>query len=91
MPSTIDPIENIDIAQSKNDDPEKIQARVTTNEPIGNQIPHEMLEVLAPNGETEFILDKINNMTEDEALDIIQESLKFHADDWNCMLLLPHF
>ncbi len=38
--------------------------------------PHEMLEELAPNGETEYILDKINNMTEDDALDIIREGEK---------------
>ncbi|KAJ9136891.1 OPT-domain-containing protein [Pleurostoma richardsiae] len=63
-------------------DPEKTRARVT-EERIGDQIPHEMLEVLAPNGEGEYILDKVNNMSEDEALAIIHESLEFHSDDWN--------
>ncbi|GJN75641.1 hypothetical protein PLIIFM63780_009148 [Purpureocillium lilacinum] len=49
----------------------------------GDQIPHEMMETLAPNGEAEYILDKINNMSEDEAIAIITESLEFHSDDWN--------
>ncbi|TVY16127.1 Oligopeptide transporter 2, partial [Lachnellula arida] len=52
-------------------------------ERFGDQIPHLMLETLAPNGEGDYILDKINNMTEDEAMEIIRESVKFHADDWN--------
>lgn len=55
----------------------------STHERFGDQIPHEMLEVLAPNGEGEYILDKINSMTEEEAVAIIQESVRFHADDWN--------
>ena len=53
-------------------DPEKMPARVTEGL-ISDQIPHQMLEELAPNGETEYILDKINNMTEDDALDIVRE------------------
>ncbi|CAH0018934.1 unnamed protein product [Clonostachys rhizophaga] len=52
-------------------------------EKFSDQIPHELLKELAPNGEEEYILDKINNMTEDEALAIIEESVKFFADDWN--------
>ncbi|KAF2669562.1 OPT-domain-containing protein [Microthyrium microscopicum] len=64
------------------EDSEKNSTRIT-NGKIGDQVSHEMLEVLAPNGEGEYILDKINNMTEETALAIIQESLKFHADDWN--------
>lgn len=64
------------------EDPEKTPARAT-EERIGDQIPHEMLEELAPNGEGEYILDKINSMSEEEALAIIQESIDFHADDWN--------
>lgn len=63
-------------------DPEKTPQQVTT-ERYGDQISHEMLEVLAPNGEGEYILGIINNMTEDEAIAIITESVKFHADDWN--------
>lgn len=63
---------------------EKTQVRSHRDElDIGSQIPHELLEELAPNGEGEYILDKINNMTEEEAVAIIQESHKFHADDWN--------
>jgi hypothetical protein len=45
------------------------------------------LEVLAPNGEGEHILNIINNMTEEEAVAIIWESVKFHADDWNFVSL----
>jgi len=41
-----------------------------------HQISHEMLEILAPNGEGDYILDKISNMTEDEAVEIIQTSRK---------------
>lgn len=49
----------------------------------GDEIPHDMLETLAPNGEGEYILDKINRMGEDEAVAIVAESFRFHADDWN--------
>lgn len=42
-----------------------------------------MLEELAPNGEGDYILDKINNMSEEGALAIIEESVKFHSEDWN--------
>ncbi|TVY45580.1 Oligopeptide transporter [Lachnellula subtilissima] len=52
-------------------------------ERFGDQIPHLMLETLAPNGEGDYILEKINGMTEEEAVSIIDESVKFHADDWN--------
>jgi hypothetical protein len=52
---------------------EKLPMR-TTNGQFGDQIPHEMLKELAPNGEEEYIVNKINNMTEDEAIAIIQES-----------------
>lgn len=61
---------------------EKIKSQ-SVHEPYGDQIPHEMLEALAPNGEAEYILDKINNMSEEEALAIVEESVRFHADDWN--------
>ena len=63
-------------------DPEKTPAHAT-DEQWGDQITHEMMEVLAPNGESAYILDKVNNMTEEEAYAIVDESLKFHADDWN--------
>lgn len=53
------------------------------NVPWADQIPHEMMETLAPNGEADFIRARINSMSEDEALAIIQESLEFHSDDWN--------
>ncbi|KAK3689215.1 OPT oligopeptide transporter protein-domain-containing protein [Podospora appendiculata] len=82
----VEVVDNDDIAPSASDrDPEKIRSRsnATAPERIGDQISHEKLEELAPNGEGEYILDKINNMTEEEAIAIVQESLKFHADDWN--------
>ena len=41
---------------------------------IGDQIPNSMLEELAPNGEGEYIRDKINNMPADEAIAIVEES-----------------
>ena len=62
-------------------DMEKTPTHVT-NSKIGDQIPHEMLEELAPNGEGEYILDKINNMTEDEAIKIIQESRELPLATW---------
>lgn len=64
-------------------DPEKAPHHVGEEENWGDQIPHEMLETLAPNGEAEYILDKINNMSEEEAVEIVTESLRFHSDDWN--------
>jgi hypothetical protein len=70
-----------------------------SNGRFGDQVSSEMLKELAPNGEDDYILDKINNMTEEEAVAIIQESrecdfhipvvdsnrlpVKFHSDDWN--------
>jgi hypothetical protein len=67
-------------------DAEKIQVQSSDDVQFVNfsdQIPHSMLEELAPNGEGDYILDKINNMTEEEALAIVSESHKFFADDWN--------
>ncbi|KAK3901545.1 OPT oligopeptide transporter protein-domain-containing protein [Staphylotrichum tortipilum] len=65
-------------------DVEKMQTSPRGDELLlGAHIPHELLEELAPNGEGEYILDKINNMTEEEAVAIIRESYKFHGDDWN--------
>jgi hypothetical protein len=78
--------DGIDGINSNDSDPEKIQPRVI-EERWGDQISHEMLEVLAPNGEGEHILNIINNMTEEEAVAIIWESVKFHADDWNFVSL----
>ena len=74
-------VDGDDIAQDVSDrDAEKTQGRSAAHEGFGDQIPHEMLEVLAPNGEGEYILDKINNMTEEEALAIVTESYQFHDD-----------
>ncbi|KAL2263369.1 hypothetical protein VTK26DRAFT_7090 [Humicola hyalothermophila] len=64
-------------------DPEKHQPHTTEDQRNMYHVPRRLLEELAPNGEAEYILDKINNMTEEEALAIVQESYKFHADDWN--------
>ncbi|KAG6030530.1 hypothetical protein E4U41_007811 [Claviceps citrina] len=61
----------------------------TTTQPqeqqYGDQIPPELLETLAPNGEAEqaFILGKVNAMSEDEALGIVADALALHSDDWN--------
>jgi hypothetical protein len=63
-------------------DPEKTPIHATT-EQYGDQIPHELLEILAPNGESDYILAHINGMTEEEAIAIVEESVRFHADDWN--------
>jgi hypothetical protein len=63
-------------------DPEKTPPQAS-EEMWGDQISHEKLEELAPNGEGDYVLDKIKNMTEEEAIAIIQESVDFHADDWN--------
>ncbi len=60
------------IAPEVETDPEKMPTRVTEGR-FSEQIPHEMLEELAPNGEGEYLLDKINGLTEDEALDIVRE------------------
>jgi hypothetical protein len=62
-------------------DPEKTPQ--ANSERFGDQITHEMLKDLAPNGEGDYILEKINTMTEEEALAIVQESVTFHVDDWN--------
>ncbi|KAK3347049.1 OPT oligopeptide transporter protein-domain-containing protein [Lasiosphaeria hispida] len=77
-PAAVD--SNIEITPDMSDrDAEK----TPRSERISDQIPHKLLEEIAPNGEGEYILDKINNMTEEEAVAIVQESHKFHADDWN--------
>ncbi|KAI1081027.1 OPT oligopeptide transporter protein-domain-containing protein [Whalleya microplaca] len=75
-------IDRVDNESDPGRDPEKIPVRVT-QERIRDQIPHEMLEELAPNGDGEYILEQIDNMTEEEAVAIIQESADFYADDWN--------
>jgi hypothetical protein len=80
MPGAVEFIED-GVQPSPLADPEKVP-QVTT-ERFGDQISHAKLEELAPNGEGDYILEIINNMTEDEAIEIIKESVKFHADDWN--------
>ncbi|KAI1333731.1 OPT oligopeptide transporter protein-domain-containing protein [Xylariaceae sp. FL0016] len=79
MTETVDVISN---RNSPSPDPEKNPITVT-HDRIGDQISHELLEELAPNGEGDYILDKINNMTEEEAFAIIEESIDFFKDDWN--------
>ena len=83
MSGTVEPNDDGVAPNPFGSDPEKSHAREAHHEQIGDQIPHEMLEQLAPNGEGDFILEKINTMTEEEAIAIIQESVDFHADDWN--------
>jgi hypothetical protein len=73
----------VEVAQKAYGPDEEKNPAQDADEKFGDQITHEMLEVLAPNGEGDYILEKINNMTEEEALEIIDESVKFHADDWN--------
>lgn len=82
MSGTVEIVDDEVTPNTFGSDPEKTPPKAT-DEQFGDQIPHEMLEVLAPNGEGDYILEKINSMTEEEALAIIQESVKFHADDWN--------
>lgn len=57
-------------------DPEKMSQSAGT---WGDQISATHLEELAPNGEGEYILNIINNMTEKEAVAIVTEAYKFHA------------
>lgn len=82
MSGTVEIIEDGTDPNRYTTDPEKKYASTSTGQ-VGDQIPSEMLETLAPNGEGEYILGIINNMTEEEALEIVKESVKFHADDWN--------
>lgn len=83
MSGTVEIMDDNGIEQNAyGSDPEKNPAQAS-DEQWGDQITHEMLEVLAPNGEGDYILEKINNMTEEEAIAIVDESVKFHADDWN--------
>ena len=81
MSGTAEEISDAGAVQERSD-PEKSHGHATT-ERVGDQIPHRMLEELAPNGEGEYILEKINAMSEEEALAIIEESVTFHSDDWN--------
>jgi hypothetical protein len=69
-----------DIVESYNEK-KKLEAEIDEHH-IGS-VTHEMLEVLCPNGETEYFFDKFNNMTEEEALEVITPMIDFHSDDWN--------
>lgn len=83
-PNVTTVVSDEDIVHDSSDrDAEKTPMKSSAQERWGDQIPHKMLEELAPNGEGEYILDKINNMSEEEAYEIVRESHKFHADDWN--------
>ncbi len=76
--------EAVEPASSPDAEKHGIYTTTTTDTtPYADQIPHEMMETLAPNGEADFIRAQINAMSEEEALAIIQESLEFHSDDWN--------
>lgn len=85
MPETIEPVQGAASPTStpENEKSNPINTVTDASNNFAEQIPHEMMETLAPNGEAEYIRDKINNMSEEEALAIIQESLDFHSDDWN--------
>lgn len=64
-------------------DPEKGRAKVSEHEPIGTQIDTEFLKELAPNGESDFLIEKVNAMSLEEAERIVRYNLVFHDDDWN--------
>jgi hypothetical protein len=64
-------------------DPEKNPSSGASQERFGDQITHEMLEKIAPLGEGDYIIEKVNAMSEEEALEIIREAVRFHSDDWN--------
>ncbi|TKW49326.1 hypothetical protein CTA1_1357 [Colletotrichum tanaceti] len=50
---------------------------------ISDQVSREKLEELAPNGEGKYILERIDGMSEEEALEIVEASVEFFKDDWN--------
>jgi hypothetical protein len=62
---------------------EKLPVHVTNGQ-YGDQISSEMLKELAPNGEGDYILDKINTMTEEEAINIVRESRTWIPLCWWC-------
>ncbi|KAK3377360.1 OPT oligopeptide transporter protein-domain-containing protein [Lasiosphaeria ovina] len=83
-PDTIDGSGGGEIAPDLSDrDHEKTPTQTGTHERISGQIPHEMLEVLAPNGEGDYILEKVDSLSREEALAIVAEAHRFHSDDWN--------
>ncbi|KAK2061421.1 OPT oligopeptide transporter [Colletotrichum caudatum] len=72
-------------ASARDNDIEKIPARISHNpeQKISDQISREKLDELAPSGEGEYILERINEMREEEAVEIIEEAVEFFKDDWN--------
>lgn len=66
-------------------DAEKMASARVVPANFADQIPRELLHELAPNDEADeaYLLDRINEMSEEEALAVVTESLKFHGDDWN--------
>ncbi|KAK4231881.1 putative oligopeptide transporter [Podospora fimiseda] len=96
-PKIVDGVDIVPQNSNSDRDPEKIQTKSTTRpsledetspQDFTDQIPHSLLEELAPNGEGDYILSKINEITTEEALSIIVESLEFHSDDWNFPTLM---
>lgn len=73
------------LSRASSSDPEKSPRpeKGINGAPISSQVPHALLEELAPNGEGEYILARIDEMSSEEAHAILRESLAFHADDWN--------
>ena len=67
--------DNAPDAVSSDRDPEKTPQPKPekSNAKISDQISHEKLEELAPSGEGAYILDKIDNISEEEAVEIIRE------------------
>lgn len=50
---------------------------------VTSEITAEQLDIIAPNGEHEYALEKIGSLSEQEAIDIIIQGIKDHENDWN--------
>lgn len=47
------------------------------------ELSPKVFEEIAPNGGSEYIMRKIEEMPDDVALQIVTEAIPFHQDDWN--------
>ena len=59
------------------------QHELETGEKHAGSITEDMLEIICPNGETEYFFEKFNATTEQEALETIVQMIDYHQDDWN--------
>jgi OPT family small oligopeptide transporter len=73
----------IEISEELDDHQEKSGVVVSSYNDIANQIDQHLLEELCPNGEYDYFLDKVADMSDEEALQIVTESIEFFSDDWN--------